>query len=263
MELLRLDDVAPQQPAISPASGGAGASDAACLKAWSELQGFEISRRQASRNRLIVGEENNAVRAPLDMLRTKVARLLKHNGWNSLAISSPGPRCGKTTLALNLAFGLSRQPNYRVALVDLDLRRPCIAQRLGLSRDWSLIDFLTGKAPLKQSFVRHETNLAVAPNSHSVPNASEVLQDAATGAVLANMRERLKPDVVIYDVPPMLTNDDLMAVLPWVDSVLLVAAAGTTTLNEIDRCERDVSASTNLLGIVLNKCRYEPERYGY
>ncbi|WMT92842.1 CpsD/CapB family tyrosine-protein kinase [Pelagibacterium sp. H642] len=260
MTLLRLDGtVAPPDPIAAPASK----ADAVCLKMWSELQGFQISRRQASRSRLILDGENSANRAVFDMLRTKIAHLLRQNGWKSLAISSPGPGCGKTTLAMNLALGLARQANYRVVLVDLDLRRPSIAHRLGLSEEWSLIQFLRRKSPLDQSFVRFEANLAVAPNTHAVPDASEVLQDPLTGAVLADMREWLKPDVIIYDIPPMLTTDDLMAFLPWVESVLLVAAAEATTLNEIDRCERDVSANTNLLGVVLNKCRYRPESYGY
>jgi Mrp family chromosome partitioning ATPase len=54
----------------------------------------------------------------------------------------------------------------------------------------------------------------------------------------------------------MLDSDDAMGFLDQVDCVLLVAAAGQTSLREIDVCEQDLSAQTNVLGVVLNKCRY-------
>ena len=47
------------------------------------------------------------------------------------------------------------------------------------------------------------------------------------------------------------------------DCALLVAAAGATTLREIDVCERDLAAQTNVLGVILNKCRYMEKDYGY
>ena len=65
----------------------------------------------------------------------------------------------------------------------------------------------------------------------------------------------------------------LMALLLWaggamafvgkVDCVLLVAAAETTTIQEVDVCERDLASQTNVLGVVLNKCRYLDRKYGY
>ena len=61
----------------------------------------------------------------------------------------------------------------------------------------------------------------------------------------------------------MLPSDDVLAFLPAVDTVLLIAAAEQSSLNEIDVCERDLDAHGKLLGVVLNKCRYNPDKYGY
>ena len=77
------------------------------------------------------------------------------------------------------------------------------------------------------------------------------------------MKADLNPDTVIYDLPPMLTCDDVMAFLPNVDCVLLIAGAEISTVDEIDRCEHDLAQQTNVLGVVLNKCRYVGEEYGY
>ena len=58
-------------------------------------------------------------------------------------------------------------------------------------------------------------------------------------------------------------TDDTIAFLPRVDCALLIAAAETTAVKEIDNCEREIAAQTNVMGIVLNKCRYMEADYGY
>jgi len=51
--------------------------------------------------------------------------------------------------------------------------------------------------------------------------------------------------------------------LPNVDCVILVVAAEYSTLGEVDICEQELAANTNIAGVVLNKCRYTPEKYEY
>ena len=79
---------------------------------------------------------------------------------------------------------------------------------------------------------------------------------------MAELRSQLKPDILILDMPAMLGSDEVLACLPLVDCVLLVAEAERTSFGEVDLCERELAARTNLLGVVLNKCRHGPERYG-
>ena len=66
-----------------------------------------------------------------DALRTKILQQMRANGWRRVAITSPGAACGKSTVALNLAFSLARQPDMRAILLDLDLRRPSLARMVG------------------------------------------------------------------------------------------------------------------------------------
>lgn len=77
------------------------------------------------------------------------------------------------------------------------------------------------------------------------------------------LRSAFQPDVIIYDLPPMMMSDDAMAFLPHMDCMLLVAGAEKTSLDEVDTCERELSENTNLLGVVLNQCRYTSDSYGY
>jgi Mrp family chromosome partitioning ATPase len=48
-----------------------------------------------------------------------------------------------------------------------------------------------------------------------------------------------------------------------VDAAIIVAAAGQTTVDQIDACERELAARTNVVGVVLNRCRYMGQDYGY
>ena len=72
-----------------------------------------------------------------------------------------------------------------------------------------------------------------------------------------------QPDIMLFDTPPMQGNDDNMGFFANVDCALIVAAAGSDTLAQIDRCEQEVGNLTNVLGTVLNKCRYADASTGF
>jgi MinD-like ATPase involved in chromosome partitioning or flagellar assembly len=74
---------------------------------------------------------------------------------------------------------------------------------------------------------------------------------------IRDLKQRFNPDVLICDLPPMLASDDVAAFLPNVDCVILVVEAEADTLGQVDACERELAAQTNVLGVVLNKCRQQ------
>ncbi|MBB4187165.1 Mrp family chromosome partitioning ATPase [Sinorhizobium terangae] len=193
-------------------------------------------------------------------MRTKILQTLRQNNWTSVAITSPAPSCGKTFLALNLAFSLADQKDCRTLLVDVDLRRPQIGERLGVTGSPPFESFLNGRSEISEVFLRHDSNLAVGVNGQPVPFSAETLQSPETTRVLRELRQRMSPDVILYDMSSMLSTDDVIAFLPNVDCVILVAAAERTTLSEVDSCEQYLSEKSNVLGVVLNDCRFH---HGY
>ena len=122
---------------------------------------------------------------------------------------------------------------------------------------------LQGDRDLAANFVRFGDNLAIGTNATSLRGSSEMLQNAATATAIADLRAQFQPDVILFDLPPMLVSDDVLAFIPNLDCVLLVAAAERSRIDEIDKCEQDLAEHTNVLGVVLNKCRYPGEDYGY
>jgi Mrp family chromosome partitioning ATPase len=189
---------------------------------------------------------------------------MRANNWKRLAITSPTAGSGKTTLAANLAFGLGRQAEIRTAVIELDLRRPTLSRTIGLEQaDLQFSRVLEGRAPMQDHLRRCGMNLVFGLSWRQASSPSELLQSEAAAAALSELETTLGLTLTIFDMPPMLGSDDMQAFAGKVDCVLLVAAAESTTIDEIDRCERDLASQTNVLGVVLNKCRYTQAEYGY
>ncbi|MGR3781411.1 MAG: hypothetical protein ACU0DT_09155, partial [Albimonas sp.] len=65
------------------------------------------------------------------------------------------------------------------------------------------------------------------------------------------------------DLPPMLASDDAMSFMNYVDCALLIAAAGTTKVRNLDDCERQLSEMIPIAGVILNKYALNSESYSY
>ena len=231
--------------------------------AWAELEAFEPDPQVMARNRIVTFADTDPAHTTFDMIRTKILRVLRQNGWTSIGITSPTSGCGKTTACLNIAFSLAHQPDVRTVLVDLDLRRPAVAGHIGLTQPQSMASVLQGTRPPEENFVRYGETLAIGTNTTGMRSAAEILLNTATTQGVAAIKAAFQPDVLLYDLPPMLQSDDVMAFLPHLDCVLLIAAAERSRLDEVDKCEQELSEQTQVLGVVLNKCRYGGEDYGY
>lgn len=190
---------------------------------------------------------------PFNILRTKVTQSMMDNGWKSLAITSPNPGAGKTTIAINLAFSLARQKNFKVVLVDLDLRRPAIAKTMGINVTTSIRQYLSGGVEISRCAMSVSNNLVVLLNDQPVRGSSEMMSSARGKEIGSKIIEALSPDIIIYDLPPMLSSDDTMGFLPFVDCGLIIIDDGGSKYSEVAKCDQQFSSATNLIGHVLNK----------
>jgi protein-tyrosine kinase len=243
----------PARSAEAPPRGGAD---------WLALPELTITAEQARSVRLasLLGGKDAT---PYDMLRSRTIRLMRDAGWKRLAITSPNAACGKTTVALNLALTLARQRDTRVLLIDLDLRRPALHKLIGYQPGRSFHEVLQDKAKMAEACVRVGDNLIIAMNATPSRHPAEVLHSDGSREVLKAVEAAWQPDIMIFDMSPMLASDDNVGFLGNVDCSLLVVAAESTTLPNIDICEKELAQLTNVLGVVLNKCRYEDPSAGY
>lgn len=227
---------------------------AALSEIWQALPTFDVQPKVLTRSRILTYQAGPQA-TPFDVMRTKLLHQMRSNEWRRIAITSPSNECGKSTICLNLAFSLARQSDLRVMVIELDLRRPSISRMMRLSDGMNFAAVLAGDAPAAEHIKRHGSNLALA-TSQVTPNSAELLQGVTSAHVIDQIEARYRPDVMLFDMPPILVADDTMAFIDQVDATLLIAAAESSTLDEVTRCKQDLEAQTNLVGVVLNKCRY-------
>lgn len=229
---------------------------------WADLAPMSLSPAQAEAGLLIPNHDNDAVGLLFDHLRTRLLQALKDNGWSRVAVVAPSRGCGASLVAANLALSLARRPSGRVVLIDLDLRGPSLASLFGVEAPGALRDVMTGEQPMEAHFLRLGRTLALGLNGQAETASAELLQEPSTVDALAAVLEDLSPDVVLYDLPPMLDSDDVLAFLPQVDGVLLVADGTRSTAAEIRECERLLAEQTKIIGVVLNRAEDSPAKPG-
>ncbi|NIF17791.1 CpsD/CapB family tyrosine-protein kinase [Pantoea sp. Cy-639] len=213
------------------------------------------------RNRIVAYNKNSNMSWAFDLLRTQVLQAMEENGWRTLAITSPTPEAGKTVLAINLAMSIAHHTTRTALLVDFDLRRPRVGSTLGLPMDKALNDLLADKAPLEDVLVNPTLpRFVVLPTREPIPLSTEVLSSPRVNNLIGDLRDRYESRICIFDLPPLLSSDDAITVLPKFDCVLLVVANGVNNKKEIEDCLYHL-ATANLLGAVLNKA--EPEKRSY
>jgi len=198
--------------------------------------------------------EDPAARA-FDLLRTRLMQTLRARGWRRVAIAAPTHGCGATFTAVNLALSLARVPSTRTILMDMNRRAPGVADALDVHGYGNMDAFLHGEIPASEHLVRCCDGLALGLAEAPDRNAAETLHNPDCALAMDEMILALDPDVVLYDLPPILSYDDAAAFLPQVDALLLVADGTQTTADQVRACEDVLGSQTELLGVVLNQAR--------
>ncbi|TDC60023.1 polysaccharide biosynthesis tyrosine autokinase [Micromonospora sp. KC207] len=216
---------------------------------------------------LIVGEATTSPRAEaVRKLRTNLRFVDVHEPARVIAVTSALQGEGKTTLSCNLAIALA-EAGWRVALVDADLRRPKVAEYLGLEAGVGLTDVLLGDVNVGDVVQRWgDKSLLVLPAGSVPPNPSELLGSKAMADLLLVLRE--SADIVVIDTAPLRTVTDGVVVAVQADGALMVSCYGRTDRGQVGAAAQALQAvSVRLLGCVLNMAKlgraetYQYERY--
>ena len=166
-----------------------------------------------------------------------------------LAVASSVPAEGKTTVACDLAVALAAGGDD-VLLIEADLRRPGVADRLGLERSVGLTTVLAGRVDLADAVQHTVHGAAVLTSGPLVPTPGELLASHRMQVVLAEARARYHH--VVLDTAPLLTVSDAAAVVPLVDGVLLLCRWGSTSGTRLAQSVGILQAvSARALGVVL------------
>ncbi|MEX2495406.1 MAG: CpsD/CapB family tyrosine-protein kinase [Woeseia sp.] len=215
---------------------------------------FEPTQRDLERNRIIHPGFSEAALNGYKMLRTRIQQALSGNDWRTLAVTAAHDGAGKTVTALNLAITLASHGGHEVYLVDMDLRNPSIADYLGLPQDIpGLSSYLDDGRPVRDMLwdIGIE-NLVVLASRDRMSDSSERITSKRMQDLISALKAASPNPIVIFDLPPVLTADDAVAIAPFVDGMLLIAAEGETSRDDF-RSMLELLRNANIVGVVLNK----------
>ena len=229
------------------------------------LLGAIINDPDATRHPLIVHTDPRNPRSEsFRTLRTNLQFLDVQGGSRTYVISSASPSEGKTTTSINIALSLA-ETGSRVALIDADMRRPKIAEYMGIEGAVGLSDILIGRAELQDVAQRwgRKGSLYVLASGRIPPNPSELLGSKAMHQLMQLLDEHF--DYVIIDSPPLLAVTDAVVASKYARGVILVAASSQTRKPAFEGAlNRLETARANLLGIVMIRVPIKgPDSYGY
>jgi protein-tyrosine kinase len=215
-------------------------------------------------NRIISHDSADPRSKSFDMLRTQILRTMDLKEWKVLGVTSPTPGCGKTVTAINLALSIARQPERRVLLVDMDLQRPQVASCLGIQCGDGLLGILEARATLRDAIVEARIgnqNLMVLSTKKIESGSSEWMASPALYKIMQSIRSDYRSHIVILDMSPM-SSDEAISVLPRLDCVLLVAAAGESSVADIAEANKHLQSAA-VIRLVLNKAPEAATSYYY
>ncbi len=202
------------------------------------------------------------VREAYQTLRTSLLFSRKNRSANVLLFTSAGPQEGKSCTTVNVGRTLASS-GERVILVDCDLRRPTIHQRLGIGREGGITNYiLSSDGDDWRNYIK-STDL---PNLHAItcgpipPNPADVFGHERFHALLTELRKQY--DWVFIDSPPVVSLADSTILASLSDMVAFVIKHNENDKDLIKRCVTNVKkVNGNVIGAVLNNVDLERSHY--
>ena len=210
------------------------------------------------------------------ILATNLDFVNLERGARTIMFTSATHSEGKSTTVANLAVALART-GRRIVLVDLDLRKPAIADLFALGEQPGLTTVALGRAELDAALVpvplldagptSPSTNgstgglLEVLPVGPVPPNPAEFAGSHALAAILAELEKRA--DLVLIDSSPMLDLSDAMALTSRIDGLVVVARLPTSRRSSLHELHRVLAAAPiTKLGFVATGTASDGDTYG-
>jgi succinoglycan biosynthesis transport protein ExoP len=181
----------------------------------------------------------------------------------TILISSAGPGEGKSTMALAMARHFATI-GLKVMLVDADLRKPTMHQKLGLDNSIGLTNYLTGAFSPPQVIQTTEVpNLAFLASGPLPPNAADLL---GSSRMLSLLSVGLKVfDLIVLDGPPVMGLADAPLLASSAAATVFVVGAGQVRRGLLRTAiQRLQFARGYIIGSVITKYDAKVEGgYGY
>jgi capsular exopolysaccharide synthesis family protein len=207
-------------------------------------------------------------------LQANLALIAREGHLKTILVTSAAPGEGKSTVALNLGLAMIERGSAAL-VIDADLRRPSISERVNADRRVGVSSILAGdgtidtsvqERPLEPSrngsgpSVALKGELPVVPAGPPAPNVQLLLSDRSLEGLLEASRTR--NEIVIFDGPPIGSFADMLPLAREVDGVIVVVRLYHSRRDELQRFAAQLAnASIKAIGIVVLGAAVGPSRY--
>lgn len=215
--------------------------------------------------RSAIAEEFRLIKRPLLQNATATGPTAIDNG-SLIMVTSAMPGEGKSFTAINLAISMAMELDYTVLLVDADVSRPSVLNRLGLPPERGLMDVLSGEvSDLGDVLLRTNIEkLSILPAGMPHSRATEMLASDSMNRLLEQIANRYPDRIVVFDSPPLLVTTEARVLATHMGQVVIVVEAESTTHGTIKQALATIESCPVKL-MVLNKSRGQGpgSYYGY
>lgn len=186
-----------------------------------------------------------------------------------IGLTSYGAAEGKSTISFQLAVSFA-QAGKRVLLVDADLRRSVMANRLQVkSKPEGLSHYLTGQANVSDLLCETDMpGMYIMFAGTRVPNSTELLGSENFAKLIPALKEAF--DYVIVDTAPLGQVIDCAVMAPYLDGVAMVIDSTNNSYKLERKIKHQIEKSGGkVLGAILNQIDFSLQRgyysryYGY
>jgi Mrp family chromosome partitioning ATPase len=253
--------------AESPLAGHSSVEERTMLRAAAqaaeiaELPRLAIDRAKLRARKVVFPDESTGAARAYRMLRAQLLHRARSGGLSAIGIVSSASGEGKTLTAVNLALSLAADPNHKVTLIDMDLRRPSVAQILGITPPIGLDTWLAEEHPVASVLYGLEgiERLSIVPTLAPLEAASEALAGGRSRDLIESLRTMDGRRLLIVDLPPALLSDHVLTVSPLLDGFVLLVTEGKTLRDDVERVF-ELLGRDRIVGTVLNRSSDSEQR---
>lgn len=208
-----------------------------------------------------IKEEYRYIKRPLLNI---VAGTDKAKHSNLIMVTSCFPGEGKTFTAINLAMSIANEQDRQVLLIDADVIKPNVCQRLNLDSGIGLLDYLKGEATV-QEIIRTTNipNLRIISAGTKSHHANELLASEKMNALMNELSTRYHDRICVFDTSPILGASETGVLSQMMGQGVIVVEEERTTHGQLERAISLLDPKMSA-GLVLNKSKKSrKEYYGY
>lgn len=244
-------------------AGGVVSTKTPLQKVVTEARRIEVDDEHLRKHGVICALESGLFADSYRLLRTRLLQRMRQNNFRTLGVTSTHPQAGKSLTSINLSLAIAMDQNYSCVVVDGDMRRPSIHRYLGIEPERGLGEYLQQDIDLSDVLLDIGVErFNVLPGLERVEGTSELLTGPKMSNLISGLVNKNNTQIAVFDLPPILVGDDVVALSEMLDAVILVVEEDVTDQSELEKA-LELLKETTVLGCVLNKAKdNEVRSYG-